>query len=187
VSPSTHRFTFILLTPDSSGCRQARSHRLRTLADCDLRGGTGLCSRHHDLEAVLGLPRHHRRQANRNHQLQDLDLDSCHHHVEHFLLVRRGMHRFYDSQGLQDFVQLDFFQADDCPLHHSVQVYPQRLHQEQVVFRVDQHYSVHQDQDLVRVHQLAVPHQREHDLGLRPTRQRNLILPDLGADFNHLD
>jgi hypothetical protein len=36
-------------------------------------------------KAVLGLPRHHRWQANRNHQLQDLnlDLDSDHNNVEH--------------------------------------------------------------------------------------------------------
>jgi hypothetical protein len=32
---------------------------------------------------VLGLPRHHRWQANCNHQLQDLDLDSGHNSVEH--------------------------------------------------------------------------------------------------------
>jgi hypothetical protein len=92
------------------------------------------------------------------------------------------MHRFHDlRQALHD-----FFQADDHSVHHSVQAYPQRLHQEQDVFRVDQH-PVHQDPDLVRAHQLAVPDQREHDLGLRPACQWYLVLPDFQADFNHLD
>jgi hypothetical protein len=83
VSLPVRFISWTLLTTDSS-CHQKARLRLRTsLADCDLRGGTRLCSRYHDLEAVLGLPRHHRWQANRDHQLQDLDLDSGHNNVEH--------------------------------------------------------------------------------------------------------
>lgn len=180
-----------MLTTDSS-CYQKARLRLRTrLADCDLRGGTGLCSRYHDLEAVLGLPRHHRWQANRNHQLQDLDLDSGDNYAEQILLVWRAMHCLFDfHQAVQDFFQLDLFPADGHPLHYSVEGYPQCLHQEQVVFRVGQH-PMHQDQDLVHAHQ------REHYLDLQPTRRRDLflpglvlpelVLPELEVDFNHLD
>lgn len=175
-----------MLTTDSS-CHQKARLRLRTrLADCDLRGGTGLCSRYHDLEAVLGLPRHHRWQANRNHQLQDLDLDSSDNYAEHILLVRRAMHCLFDfHQAVQDFFQLDLFPADGHPLHYSVEGYPQCLHQEQVVFRVGQH-PMHQDQDFVQAHQ------REHYLDLWSTCQRDfflprLVLPKLEVDFGHLD
>jgi hypothetical protein len=127
---------------------------------------------------VLGLPRHHRWQANRDHQLQDLDLDSSHYNAEHFLLVRRAVHCFFDfHQALHDFVRLDFFQAKGHTLHYSVQVYPQCLHQEQVVFRVEQH-SMHQDPDLFQAHQRD---------DLPAACQWDLVLPELEADFNHLD
>jgi hypothetical protein len=127
---------------------------------------------------VLGLPRHHRWQANRNHQLQELDLDPGHHDAEHFLLVWRAVHRFFDfHQALQDLVQLDFFQAEGHTLHYSVQVYSQCLHQEQVVFRVDQH-PMHQDPDLVQAHQ-------RYDLPA--ACQRDLFLPELKVDIDHLD
>ena len=134
-----------------------------------------MCSGHHHLEAVLGVPCHHRWQANCHHQLQDMDLDSGHNHAKHFLLFRLAMHRFHDLH-----------QAGHYPLHHFVEVHQQCLLQEQVVFQVVQH-SMHQDQDLVQAHQLAVHHQREHHFGLRPSRQRNLVLPNFEVDFNHLD
>lgn len=128
---------------------------------------------------MLSLPRNHRRQANCDNQLQDLDLDSSDHDAEHFLLVRLSVHHLFDlHQALQDLVQLDLFQAEDHTLHYSIQVYSQCLHQEQVVFRVDQH-SMHQDPDLVQAHQ------RKHDL--HAACQHDLVLPKLEIDFNHLD
>jgi len=126
-----------------------------------------VCSLHHNLDAVLGLPRHRCWQAKCDDQLQDLDMDSGHHNAEHFLLVRLDLPHSHDfHQALHDFFQLGFLQVNQ-----------QCLHQEQVVVQVDQQ-CLHQDQDFVQVHQLAMHHQLEYNLDLRPACQH---------DFDHLD